>query len=83
MPKFLEKKLKSEYGAKSTIPYKVMNSIGAMRGNKETAKGAAMQQKHDADSAMSKMRGVSHSYDSNRPKKPVVSRYKGGAGAAY
>jgi hypothetical protein len=47
MPKFLEKKLKSEYGAKSKIPYKVMNSIGAMRGNKETALGRAMQAKHN------------------------------------
>lgn len=46
MPKFLEEKLKKEYGAKSSIPYKVMNSIGAMRGNKETAKGAAMEHKH-------------------------------------
>ena len=47
MPKFLEKKLKAEYGQNSKIPYKVMNSIGAMRGNKETAKGAAMQAKHN------------------------------------
>ena len=46
MPKFLEKKLKKEYGENSAIPYKVMNSIGAMRGNKETAKGRAMQKKH-------------------------------------
>lgn len=46
MPKFLEKKLKQRYGAKSAIPYKIMNSIGAMRGNKETAKGRAMQKKH-------------------------------------
>lgn len=48
MPKFLENKLKAEYGANSAIPYKVMNAIGAMRGNKETAKGAAMERKHDA-----------------------------------
>jgi len=48
MPAFLEKKLKSEYGQHSSIPYKVMNSIGAMRGNKETAKGRAMEAKHKA-----------------------------------
>lgn len=47
MPKFLEDKLKKEYGANSKIPYKVMNSIGAMRGNKETAKGRAMERKHN------------------------------------
>lgn len=71
MPKFLEKKLKAEYGANSKIPYKVMNAIGAMHGNKTTAKGEQMQAKHDK-----KLKGESHSYDSNRPKRPVVSRYK-------
>jgi hypothetical protein len=52
MPKFLEQKLKAEYPGEKAAPYKIMNSIGAMRGNKETAKGASMQAKHDADSAM-------------------------------
>lgn len=46
MPAFLEKRLKREYGANSKIPYKIMNKIGAMRGNKETAKGKAMAKKH-------------------------------------
>jgi hypothetical protein len=46
MPKFLEDKLKAEYGKNSAIPYKVMNAIGAMRGNKETPKEAAMEAKH-------------------------------------
>lgn len=50
MPKFLEDKLKAEYGADSKIPYMVMNKLGAMRGNKETAKGRAMEAKHEADS---------------------------------
>lgn len=48
MPKFLESKLKAEYGAKSATPYKVMNKLGYMHGSKETAKGAAAQRKHDA-----------------------------------
>lgn len=48
MPKFLEDKLKAEYGQKSKIPYMVMNKIGAMRGNQETAKGRAMEQRHEA-----------------------------------
>ncbi len=48
MPKFLEQKLKAEYGQYSAVPYKVMNAIGAMKGNQETAKGAAMQAKHNA-----------------------------------
>ena len=46
MPEFLERKLKREYGAKSKIPYKVMNSMGAMRGNRITAKGRRMEAKH-------------------------------------
>lgn len=43
MPKKLEAKLKKEYGAKSDIPYKIMNSMGVMHGNKETRKGEAME----------------------------------------
>ena len=73
MPRFLEKKLKAEYGAKSKIPYKVMNAIGAMRGNKETAKGAEMQKKHDAETAGFK--GEAHGYSFKRPKRKVLSRY--------
>lgn len=46
MPKFLENKLKKEYGANSSIPYKVMNKMGVMKGNKETPKGKAMDAKH-------------------------------------
>jgi hypothetical protein len=51
MPKFLEDKLKAEYGADSAIPYKVMNKLGAMHGNKETAKGRRMDAKHAQDMA--------------------------------
>jgi hypothetical protein len=59
VPKFLEEKLKAEYGADSAIPYKVMNARGYMRGNKETAKGAALDRQHLADA---------------RPKKKASSR---------
>lgn len=48
MPKFLEQKLKKEYGAKSKVPYMIMNKMGAMHGNKETAKGKRMTKKHQA-----------------------------------
>jgi hypothetical protein len=47
MPKFLEEKLKKRYGRDSAVPYKIMNSLGYMRGNKETAKGKAAQKKHN------------------------------------
>lgn len=45
MPKILEEKLKKEYGAKSDVPYKIMNKLGFMRGSKETAKGKALDRK--------------------------------------
>ncbi len=47
MPAFLEKKLKAEYGNNPHAIYGTMNKVGAMRGNKETAKGRAMQAKHN------------------------------------
>lgn len=47
MPRFLEQKLKKEYGKDSDIPYKIMNKEGYMRGNKETKKGKAMEKKHE------------------------------------
>ena len=47
MPKFLEDKLKKKYGAHSDVPYKIMNKLGYMHGNKETAKGRAAQRKHN------------------------------------
>jgi hypothetical protein len=52
MPAFLEKKLKARYGANSAIPYKIMNSLHYMRGNKETPAGAAAQAKHDRDMSL-------------------------------
>lgn len=54
MPAFLEKKLKSEYGAKSSIPYKIMNAKGFMRGNKVTAKGISAERKHNAKMGLKK-----------------------------
>ena len=62
MPKFLEDKLKKRFGAKSKAPYKIMNAIGAMRGNKETAKGAAMEKKHDLGLGGKKKRGKKKSF---------------------
>jgi hypothetical protein len=49
MPKFLEDKLKKEYGGDSHAVYGTLNKIGAMHGNKETAKGRAMDAKHKRD----------------------------------
>jgi hypothetical protein len=45
MPKFLEKKLAKEYGKGSPIIYATMNKLGYMKGNKETAKGRALEKK--------------------------------------
>ena len=49
MPKFLEEKLRAEYGNNPSAIYGTMNNIGAMRGNKETPKGRAMEKKHKRD----------------------------------
>lgn len=49
MPNFLEKKLKKEYGENNPAVYGTMNKIGAMKGNKITAKGRAMEKKHAKD----------------------------------
>lgn len=57
MPKFLEDKLKSEYAGKDpSIPYKIMNSLGAIRGSKITEKGKQMEAKHERDTARSRSR---------------------------
>jgi hypothetical protein len=48
MPKFLEKKLRAEYGDNPHAIYGTMNKLGAMRGNKITAKGREMEKKHEA-----------------------------------
>ncbi len=57
MPKFLEDKLKAEYPGNPKAVYGTLNDIGAMHGNKETAKGRAMHAKHDAKK---KKRSVAH-----------------------
>lgn len=49
MPKFLEQKLRAEYGNNDHAIYGSLNAIGAMHGNKETAKGRAMDAKHAKD----------------------------------
>lgn len=56
MPKFLEEKLRQEYGNNNHAIFGTLNRIGAMRGNRETAKGRAMQKKHDAKVKRAKSR---------------------------
>lgn len=49
MPKFLEAKLRKNVPAGVDLDryvYGAMNNMGAMRGNKETAKGKRMEKKH-------------------------------------
>lgn len=56
MPQFLEDRLASSAKHKglrgkraNAYIYGTMNNMGAMRGNKITAKGAAMERKHNRD----------------------------------
>jgi hypothetical protein len=51
MPKFLEKKLKEEYGEDKHAIYGTMNKLGFMKGNKETKKGEKAEEKHEAKTA--------------------------------
>lgn len=52
MPKQLEQKLKHEYGEDSYVPYKIMNKMGVMRGNKITEKGRSMEKKEAKTKAL-------------------------------
>ena len=45
MPKYLESKLKKEYPNNPSAVYGTMNKLGLMKGNKETAKGRALDKK--------------------------------------
>lgn len=56
MPKFLEEKLKREYPGNPGAVYGTMNKLGAMHGNKETARGKAMEGKHKRDVARGRKR---------------------------
>lgn len=64
MPAFLEARLKKAAAAKGFsgekadhYVYGAMNNMGAMRGNKETAKGKRMEKKHHAKIAGGKTLG--------------------------
>ncbi len=79
MPKFLEDKLRAQAGKKGfkgrradRYVYGAMNNMGAMRGNQETAKGAKMEEKHQAD--MKKYEGSASSYKHSRSARKVVKR---------
>lgn len=56
MPKFLEQKLRAEYGNNDRAVYGTLNVIGAMHGNKVTAKGRAIEKKHAAHAKKGKKR---------------------------
>lgn len=55
MPKFLEDKLKREYPGNPGAVWGTMNKIGAVKGNKITAKGKRMEKKHAADVKMGRI----------------------------
>lgn len=65
MPKFLERALRKsaaaagkEGKAADRYVYGAMNNMGAMHGNQETAKGRAMERKHESQgSARNRMAG--------------------------
>jgi hypothetical protein len=58
MPKFLEKKLAAEYGGDKHAIYGTLNKLGALRGNRETAKGRRMERKHATDAGRGRLRAL-------------------------
>lgn len=48
MPAFLENKLKKQYPNNPGAVFGTMNKLGAMKGNKVTPKGKAMEKMHKA-----------------------------------
>lgn len=79
MPKFLEEKLQREAAKKGfkgkhadRYVYGAMNNMGAMKGSKETTKGAEMEAKHQAD--MKKYTGSASGYKKSRPVRKIVRR---------
>ena len=82
MPAFLEAALKHEASKKgftgrkaAAYVYGTLNNIGAMHGNKETRKGAAMQVKHNVKVASVKRpRGIVKARGAH-PSNPDVAAY--------
>lgn len=74
MPKFLEEKLKKEYPNNPSAVYGTMNKLGAMRGNKETAKGRAMEAKHERDTA----RHIDHGHKNVRNSQSHANKLRHG-----
>jgi hypothetical protein len=84
MPRFLEDKLKAQAQKKgfkgkraARYVYGAMNNMGAMRGNKETPKGAEMEVKHRAKmhADIAKFKGESASRSFKRPVRKIVRRH--------
>jgi hypothetical protein len=72
MPKFLEEKLKAEYPGNPHAVYGTMNAVGAMKGNKETKKGRAMQAAHTAKVKVHEgFRSVQKALSANPPAAPA------------
>ena len=71
MPKFLEDKLKAEYPNNPHAVFGTMNKVGAMKGNKETPKGARMEAKHEAKMHENKEPSAGHKM---HPEHPMLHR---------
>ena len=81
MPKFLEGKLKAKAAEKGLkgkradrYVFGAMNNMGAMRGNQETPKGAAIERKHQMQQDIAKFRGTSAEHSFRRPTRKVLRR---------
>jgi hypothetical protein len=84
MPKFLENKLESEAAKKGfkgerkdRYVYGAMNNMGAMKGNEETKKGAAMEAKHEAQTEGAHDRGTRARAQTKERESKAEGEHKG------
>ena len=76
VPKAIENKLKAEYPDNPNAVYGTLNKIGAMHGNKETAKGRSMEAKYERDHG-STVKVAAHARKPPAPKKMRTDSHPG------
>jgi len=55
VPQFLIKKLQRQYPHNPSAVWGTLNKIGAVKGNRETPKGEAMEEKHEAEHPLKRL----------------------------
>jgi hypothetical protein len=69
MPRFIEEKLKKEYGDNPHAIYGTMNKLGLMKGNKETKKGKREEMEHEEKEHEAKTKALKRKLEERHEKK--------------